>query len=70
VPQPDPVQVPTAFGLAMGADDLQHLVDEWVIYASNTGIIRHGYDYWVTGRGAESGEPRWSILRNVLKSGK
>jgi len=70
VPQPDPVQVPTAFGLAMGADDLQHLVDEWVIYASNTGIIRHGHDYWVTGRGAESSEPRWSILRNVLESGK
>jgi Na+/H+-dicarboxylate symporter len=67
VPQPDPIQVPTAFGVAMGADDLQHLVDEWVVYASNSGIVREAYDYWVTGQGARSTEPRWSILRNVLK---
>jgi ABC-type amino acid transport substrate-binding protein len=67
VPQPDPVQVPTAFGVAMGADDLQHLVDEWVVYASNAGVIRESYEYWVTGQGAASTEPRWSILRNVLE---
>jgi Na+/H+-dicarboxylate symporter len=67
VPQPDPVQVPTAFGVAIGANDLQHLVDEWIIYASNTGLVRHSYVYWVTGQGAESTEPRWSILRDVLK---
>jgi len=70
VPQPDPIQVPTAFGVAMGADGLQHLLDEWVIYASNAGIIRQGYDYWVTGQGARSSEPRWSILRNVLEWGE
>jgi hypothetical protein len=67
VPQPDPVQVPTAFGVAMGADGLQHLLDEWIIYAGNAGIISQGYDYWVTGEGARSTEPRWSILRDVLK---
>jgi len=67
VPQPDPVNVPTAFGVALGADDLQHLVDEWVVYASNTGIVRQGHEYWVMGQGAKSTEPRWSILRNVLK---
>lgn len=67
VPQPDPVKIPTAFGVAMGASDLQHLIDEWVIYASTAGIVGSSFDYWVKGEGAKRQEPRWSIKRNVLK---
>jgi len=46
------------------------VVNEWIVYAENAGIIDRAYAYWITGQGAESEEPRWSILHNVLKSGE
>ena len=66
VPQPNPVRVPSAFGVAPDAEPLRQLVNEWVIFAENAGLIREAYDYWVLGKGAETTEPRWSIMRNVL----
>jgi ABC-type amino acid transport substrate-binding protein len=66
VPQPDPVELPTAFGVARGADELLAVVDEWVVYATSEGIPDRAYDYWVLGRGAQAGARRWSILRDVL----
>ncbi len=66
VPQPDPVKVPSAFGLALEAEDLTNAVNEWVVFASNEGMIQRAYDYWILGQGAEDEQPRWSILRNVL----
>jgi Na+/H+-dicarboxylate symporter len=66
VPQPDPVKVPTAFGLALDADDLADAVNEWVVFATNEGMIQRAYDYWILGQGAGEKHPRWSIVRNVL----
>ena len=66
VPQPDPVELPTAFGVARHAGELLDVVDEWVVFANSEGITRRAYDYWILGRGAESKKPRWSILRDVL----
>ena len=66
VPQPDPVQVPSAFAVALEADALRSLINEWVIFAENAGLIRENYKFWVLGEGAEKTEPRWSIMRNVL----
>jgi ABC-type amino acid transport substrate-binding protein len=66
VPQPDPVKVPSAFGLALDAGDLTDVVNEWVVFATNEGGIQRAYDYWILGQGAEDKQPRWSILRNVL----
>lgn len=70
VPQPRPVRVPTAFGVAPGANELARVIDEWIVYAENVGLIDQGYDYWVTGQGAQSSGPRWSIMRNVLGWGE
>jgi Na+/H+-dicarboxylate symporter len=70
VPQPDPVKVPSAFGVALGADDFTLLINEWIVYATNIGMIDRSYEYWVTGQGAEVREPRWSIMRNVLGWGE
>lgn len=66
VPQPDPVQVPSAFGVALDSRDLVDAVNEWVVFATSEGTIREAYDSWILGRGAESQKPRWSILRDVL----
>lgn len=67
VPQPDPVRVPTAFGMARDAGELVNVVNEWVVYAENTNIVQRAYDYWVLGQGVRKVEPRWSIMRNVLE---
>jgi Na+/H+-dicarboxylate symporter len=69
VPQPDPVKVPSAFGVALGADDLARVVNEWIVYADNAGLVNKAYSYWITGQGAQQSGPRWSILRNVLNVG-
>ncbi len=66
VPQPDPVKVPTAFGVAMDSDDLAMVINEWVIYAHNAGIVDRAFEYWIAGKGAPKTGPRWSIMRNVL----
>jgi len=66
VPQPDPVKVPSAFGMALDADDLADVVNEWVVFATNEGMIQRAYDYWILGKGAGRKQPRWSIARDVL----
>ena len=66
VPQPNPVKVPSAFGLALEASELADLVNEWVVFASNEGLIDRAHDYWILGKGAEERRPRWSIARDVL----
>mgnify|MGYP001829038616 FL=1 len=66
VPQPAPVKVPAAFGMAMDAGELADAVNEWVVFAENEGMIDRAYDYWILGQGAKDTRPRWSIARDVL----
>ncbi len=66
VPQPDPVHLPSAFGLSREADDLLSLVNEWVTYAESAGIVQRAHEFWIQGQGATTPQPRWSILRDVL----
>jgi ABC-type amino acid transport substrate-binding protein len=66
VPQPNPVRIPSGFAVALDAGDLAQVINEWIVYAENVGIIKSSFDYWVSGQGAQKHEPRWSIMRNVL----
>ena len=66
VPQPNPVHVPSAFGVATDAVELARLVDEWTLTATGAGVVDQAFEFWVMGRGAEPTEPRWSIIRDVL----
>ena len=66
VPQPDPVRVPSGFGMTRNPGELADVVNEWILFAGDSGLIRRAHDYWVLGQGARNTEPRWSILRNVL----
>jgi len=70
VPQPNPVELPTAFGVARDAGELLDLVDEWVVYATSEGITDRAYEYWILGRGAEERRRRWSILDDGLGWGR
>jgi ABC-type amino acid transport substrate-binding protein len=66
IPQPNPVRVPSGFGMPLQANDLADFVDAWILFAESSGIVRREYDYWVLGQGAEKKKPRWSIMRDVL----
>ena len=66
VPQPEPVKLPYAFGLAPDAERMADAVNEWIVFASSEGAITRAYDYWILGKGADARGPRWSILRNVI----
>ncbi len=70
VPQPDPVSLPTAFGVALHARDLAEALNEWIVFARSEGTIRNAYDYWVLGKGAEPKRRRWSIMHDVLGYGR
>lgn len=70
VPQPNPVRIPSAFGMTRNPGELADVVNEWVLFAKSAGIIRRLHEYWVLGQGAEHEEPRWSIMRNVLGWGE
>ena len=70
VPQPNPVHIPSAFGMARNAGELVDMVNEWVIFADSSGLIQEHRAYWIEGQGAIDIEPRWSILRNVLGWGR
>ena len=66
VPQPNPVRVPFAFGVALDGEDLADAINQWIVFADSEGAIPRAYDYWVLGQGAKDERPRWSILRDVL----
>jgi Na+/H+-dicarboxylate symporter/ABC-type amino acid transport substrate-binding protein len=66
VPQPNPIRVSSAFGLARDTTDLADAVNEWIVFAKDTGLIDQAYTYWVLGHGAEDDTVRWSIMRDVL----
>lgn len=66
VPQPNPVHIPSAFGMARDAGELVEMVNEWVVFADSAGLIQVPYKYWVRGEGLGESKPRWSIMRDVL----
>ena len=66
IPQPDPLKRHSAFGLALDANALARVVDQWILFATSEGTIQRTYDYWILGQGAIDKRPRWSIVRDVL----
>jgi len=66
VPQPDPIEISIAYGVALQSQGLAEAINELIIFASNTGEIDRSYEYWILGQGAKDHSPRWSIIRDVL----
>jgi ABC-type amino acid transport substrate-binding protein len=66
VPRPNVVAVPIAFATPKSTPELHDYVSTWVALKRQDGVVRFLYDFWILGRGAQSTEPRWSVIRNVL----
>ncbi len=66
VPKPRTVTAPIALGMPRNAPMLSDFVDSWLLLQRESGVLEELQRYWIQGEGAESKEPRWSIVRNVL----
>jgi ABC-type amino acid transport substrate-binding protein len=66
VPKPRTVSAPVAYSLPRNAPQLTAFVETWLQLQKQAGVVDELFDYWILGEGAESGEPRWSIVRDVL----
>ncbi|WP_428353772.1 cation:dicarboxylate symporter family transporter [Methyloprofundus sp.] len=67
----DPLRLhrfPIGYAVNNGNLKLQAMLNSWIDIQKSTGRIAQLYDYWIQGGGAETKEPRWSILENVIKN--
>lgn len=66
VPQGSPVHVPLGYPMPLGDKAWQNFVSNWVELEKKNGSVTQLFNHWIRGGGAESTEPRWSIIRDVL----
>ena len=66
VPKPQTLTAPMALGLPRDAPRLYDFVNTWLGLQHESGIIERLERYWILGEGAESTEPRGSVIRNVF----
>ncbi|MFN9029343.1 MAG: cation:dicarboxylate symporter family transporter [Betaproteobacteria bacterium] len=71
VPQPVLFRVPTGVATSRAhSADLAAFVDDWLVIERASGSLQRAHEYWVLGRGAEDRRRRWSILHDVLLTGR
>ena len=46
---------------------MDEFLDHWVLFAQRDGTVKQLYDRWILVRDAEPRQPRWSVVRDVLK---
>ncbi len=66
VPHPALLEVPIAYAVPQGEDELVAVLDAWIDLKHRDQTIEQLFDYWIRGRQLQVEEPRWSIVRNVL----
>jgi ABC-type amino acid transport substrate-binding protein len=60
------VKAPAAIALPAGDPDYVSYINTWLLLTEKNGFMSQLYDYWILGEEYRPGEPRWSIMRNVL----
>ena len=66
IPQPDVVKVPMAYAMPSGENELAEYLGAFIEMVKRDGTIDRLYAHWILGEGAQSTEPRWSVIRDVL----
>ena len=66
VPKPDIINVPLAYAMAPGDQDMANFISTWIELKKEDGTIDKLYNYWILGESEATRKPRWSIIRNVL----
>ncbi|MDJ0681915.1 MAG: ABC transporter substrate-binding protein [Xenococcaceae cyanobacterium MO_167.B52] len=66
-PFPRNVAIPLVYPFPGQDELLDEVVDHWIELKKHDGTIQDAYEYWILGQGSEQKQPRWSIIRNVLR---
>ncbi len=66
VPRPV-LQVPVVYLVAKDRPVLLRALNAWLLIERQTGGVDTFEDYWIEGRTTQMGQPRWSVIRDVLK---
>ena len=66
LPKPSVTKFPLSYAVAKGEKDFALFLSHWLAAKKANAVIYHAKQYWIYGKGAESKEPRWSIMHNVL----
>lgn len=66
IPEPVKTRQPLAFAVAQENGAFAEFLSDWIALKRSTGELDELFDHWILGRGAESKEPRWCVIRDVL----
>jgi ABC-type amino acid transport substrate-binding protein len=66
VPQPVETRVPSGYLVPPDDHAWANYIDGWVDIKRMDGTVDSLFDHWIRGQGADSVEPRWSIIRDEL----
>jgi Na+/H+-dicarboxylate symporter len=58
---------PVGYVIARRDLELRDYLDDWLHLKGLEGRVHEFYNHWILGRNAVPREPRWSVVRNVLK---
>ncbi len=66
VPSPGLIKIPLAFPVSAHDAAWPAFVNTWIEMKRRDGTLTTLYDHWILGKEAETRQPRWSVVRNVL----
>lgn len=66
VPNSSVLKFPMSYAIPKGEKNFLIFLTQWLKAKQYSGVIHHAQEYWVSGKGAEVKEPRWSIITDVL----
>ena len=61
------IRLPAGYAVPKGDIEMLEFISNWVDLKRKEGVIDELYAYWMLGGVAETKDPRWSIVRDVLK---
>lgn len=67
VPVPDVVKMPLAYPVAGGDQEFADFLSHWITLKKNSRAYPRLYNHWILGEDAVPRQPRWSVMRDVLK---
>lgn len=67
IPKPNIETFPLGYAVAKGNYDLLTFLNNWIQIKKNSPQVKAAYNFWILGQNAVPKQPRWSIIRNILK---
>jgi ABC-type amino acid transport substrate-binding protein len=67
VPEPGVVKIPLAYPVAGSEQDWTSFLNTWIDLKRRDGTVDALYGHWILGKQAGNRQPRWSIMRDVLR---